>query len=142
MAATVTLFAADSFDGTWKLNVTKSKFGSGPQWKSRTLLIESDGEVRKYRSESVNADGTTVSGLNESKYDGKDYPLPGSNGARTVALARINENTFETTFKRDGNVYEVNRSVVSADGKRMTTHRKALNARGEWYAAVYVFDKQ
>ncbi len=83
-----------------------------------------------------------LSGLNETKYDGKDYPLPGSKDSRTVALKRIDSQTFETTFKRNGKVYEVNRSTVSNNGKVMTTTRKAINAKGDWYTARYIFEKE
>ena len=73
-----TLVAADSAIGTWKLNVAKSKYTPGPSPKSATITYEETADGIKRTGESVDAEGKTTSFEYTAKYDGKDYPVTGS----------------------------------------------------------------
>ena len=59
-------------------------------------------------AEFVNADGTrTTVQYTEANFDGKDYPLTGSQfGADTVSLKRIDRRTTERTDKKGGKVIQ------------------------------------
>jgi hypothetical protein len=128
--------------GTWKINLAKSKYNPGPPPKAQTLTIEPSGEGEKVTSEMTNADGTQAKVQYTAAFDGKDYPITGSNVADTVALTRIDARTSERTDKKGGKVIQVFRRVVSADGKTMTVTIKGTSATGEPMNNVVQFDKQ
>ena len=128
--------------GTWKLNVAKSKYSPGPPPQSQTLKVEPSGQGEKITSEVVNADGTRTTTQYTANFDGKDYPLTGSQVADTVSLKRIDARTTERTDKKGGTVAVTIRRVVSADGKTMTATVKGKNAQGQEMSNVVVFEKQ
>jgi hypothetical protein len=137
--------AIDPRIGTWKLNVTKSKYSPGPAPQSLTVKVEPSGQGgEKVTAEFVNADGTrTTTQYTETNFDGKDYPLTGSQfGADTVSLKRIDKWTTERTDKKGSTVVQTLRRVVSQDGKTMTVTTKGTNAQGQAMNNVGVFDKQ
>jgi len=107
--ATLSAQASDPRIGTWKLNVAKSKYSPGPAPQSLTLKVEPSGQGgEKVTAEFVNADGTrTTVQYTEANFDGKDYPLTGSQfGADTVSLKRIDTRTTERTDKKGGKVIQ------------------------------------
>ena len=55
-----------------------------------------------------------------AKLDGTDAPYKGSYGTDTVSVKKIDAHTIEETDKRGGQVVEVDRMTVSANGKTMT----------------------
>ena len=135
--------ASDPRIGTWKLNVAKSKYSPGPAPQSLTVKVEPSGQGEKVTAEFVNADGTrTTVQYIEANFDGKDYPLTGSQIANTVSLKRIDARTTERTDKKGDKVVQVLTRVVSQDGKTMTVTTKGTNAQGQAVNNVGVFDKQ
>jgi hypothetical protein len=104
LALGMTLWAADPAIGTWKLNVAKSKYTPGPTPKSATLTYEETADGIKRTGESVDADGKTTSFEYTAKFDGKDYPITGSDLYDAISLKRINEQTAEGTLKKSGKV--------------------------------------
>jgi hypothetical protein len=65
-----------------------------------------------------------------ARYDGKDNPVSGSPDFETVALPRIKARTVASTRKKGGKVVQTWRSVVSKDGKRLTSTARGTNAKG------------
>src|ERR1700681_3361868 len=82
--------AADPVEGTWKLNVSKSKFSPGPAPKDETRVYEAQGEGIKATVRTIDADGHTTTIHIAANYDGKDYPVTGASDHDAVALKRIN----------------------------------------------------
>jgi hypothetical protein len=128
--------------GTWKLNVEKSKYSPGPAPQSVTMKIEAAGEGEKATTEGVNAAGTATMTQYTAQYDGKDYPITGSQNADTVALKRIDARTLERTDKKGDKMVATSTRVISADGKTMTVTTKGTNAQGQAVNNVTVWDKQ
>ena len=128
--------------GTWKLNVAKSQFNPGPANQSLTVKVEPSGQGEKVATEAVNADGTRTATQYTANFDGKDYPLTGSQVADTVSLKRVDARTTERTDKKGGTVAQTLRRVVSQDGKTMTVTLKGKNAEGQDVNNVLVFEKQ
>jgi hypothetical protein len=129
--------------GTWKLNVAKSKYSPGPAPQSLTVKVEPAGQGEKTTTDFVNADGTRTTTQYTANFDGKDYPLTGSQlGADTVSLKRIDARTTERTDKKGGKVVQTLTRVVSQDGKTMTVTTKGTNAQGQAVNNVVVFEKQ
>ena len=77
-----------------------------------------------------------------ANFDGKDYPLTGSQNADKVSLKRIDARTTERTNKKGDKVVTTVTQVVSQDGKTMTTTVKGTNAQGQAVDNVLVFEKQ
>jgi hypothetical protein len=130
--------------GTWKLNVTKSKYDPGPAPKSLTRTVETQGDGIKYTFDGVSADGKAVAYGFAVKFDGKDNPIMGSmpSGADSIAAKRIDSNNYEATLKKGGKVIGMSKVTVSKDGKVTTVDSKGTNAAGEKTHDVQVYDKQ
>lgn len=139
---------SDPFVGTWKLNLSKSKYNNPAQApKSLTRFTEAIENGVKVRNEMVAADGSTVVYGWTLTYDGTDSPITGAggmpgNGADTIATKRINSHTTEATNKKAGKVVNTARSVVSKDGKVMTITLKGTDINGKPRIIINVFEKQ
>src|SRR5262245_25049400 len=120
----------DPLLGTWKLNLTKSNSnGSGPSSVRKYEPFERDGI--KLTIDTTNADGTHTTGGYSGHFDGKDYPVQGSN-ADAVSLQRLDAFTFEATLKRRGKVVNVVHHVLSKDGRTLTTTVSGSNTAVVW----------
>jgi len=137
-----TLVAADPTVGTWKLNTAKSKYRPGPEPTSATIKYEETADGIKRMGESVDADGNKTTFEYTAKYDGKDYPVTGSDTIDMIALKRINDRTTEATLKKSGKVVSTARRVVSKDGKMLTLTITGTNAKGQKMKNIAVYDKQ
>src|SRR5260370_18326823 len=136
------LWAADPALGTWKLNGAKSKYSPGPAPKSATITYEETTDGIKRTGENVDAEGKTTSFTYTAKYDGKEYPVSGSDDFDTIVLKRINDNTTEATLKKSGKVVSTARRLVSKDGKMLTLTISGTNAKGEKMHNTAVYEKQ
>jgi hypothetical protein len=143
LVTTSTLWAADPFVGTWKLNLAKSKFSPGPPPKNLTVTYEATENGIKATTEGVNAEAKPVATTYTATYDGKDTSVTGSGAPYdTIALKRIDPNTVEVTTKKGGKVMGNGKRVVSKDRKVLTVTTKGTNAKGEATNNVAVYDKQ
>jgi hypothetical protein len=132
---------SDALNGTWKLNVAKSKYSPGPAPKSQTVKIEGTDQARKITVDVAPATGSDqhweVSGPS-----GKDLPITGNNpNADTYVVKRINANTLEAQYKLAGKPTITQTAVVSADGKTLTVTGKGTDAKGQTVNNVVVYDK-
>jgi hypothetical protein len=134
--------AADPTDGTWTLNLAKSKFSPGPapQSHTRTYATTAQGVALSYTV--VAADGSKSSGQSNYKYDGKDYPITGSTDYDTLAVTRIDAYTAKSVQKKNGKQIGTTTRTVSKDGKVLTLTSKGTSAAGAAFNNVLVFDKQ
>lgn len=141
--AAMMAFGADNSLGTWKLNLEKSTFTPGPApAKSITLKREAaEGGVRTTATVGLgNGDPTTSSSI--AKYDGKYYSVPNAPWD-TVSNEQVDANTFAATTKKTGGKYSsTSRTVISNDGKTMTTTSSGTDNEGKPFNNNAVFDKQ
>lgn len=141
------LFAADPFAGTWKLNVAKSKLGGpGPAPKELTVLIEDQGDRAAVTGKGTASDGSPISNKytvvrtgGEATYS-EGAPPPGV--SLVFAKRKADTNTAVSTTMKDGKVLDTTRGVVSADGKTMRLTVKGTDAQGKPFESVQMFDKQ
>src|ERR1043165_7252170 len=105
--------------GTWKMNLSKSKYQVGSLPQSRTLKFEKVTGGLKVTSNLLDVDGPVHLEFT-AKYDGKDVVMYGPVAGVTIAMKRIDANTLETEQKNNGVSTVVSRFVVSSDGKTMT----------------------
>ena len=121
--------------------MAKSKI-SGPPPQSNTLKIEAAGKGEKITTEGVNAQGGRTATEYTANFDGKDYPLTGSQIANTVSLRRINSRITIRTDKKDGKVIQTLTRIVSEDGKTLIVWATGTNAQGDPIDNVAVWEKQ
>src|SRR5260370_31281537 len=89
----VTLWSSDPAIGTWTLNTAKSKYSPDPAPKSATITFEETADGVKRTGESIDADGNKSSFEYTAKYDGKDYPVSGSDLYDAIPLKLPNHHT-------------------------------------------------
>jgi hypothetical protein len=136
------LWAADPHVGTWKLNVAKSRISSGAADRSAVVVCTVQDSGTKLLSDGVDADGKPFHAEFTAKYDGKDYPFKGESDIDTVALRRIDANTWSEVLKKDGKEVVSGQNAISKDGKTMTRTVKGKTATGQDINNTIVYDKQ
>lgn len=135
-------FAADNWVGTWKLDVAKSTFSPGPAPKSLTLKFEASPAGIKLTSDGIDGQGKTTHGGYVAKFDGQDVPWAGNPDADVASPKRINDNTYENTWKKGGKVTVTAKAVVSADGKTLTITQTGTDSQGKTVGNIAVYNKQ
>jgi hypothetical protein len=138
---------SDPWVGTWKLNLSKSKYDPGPPPKSMTLKIEPmPGGAFKHTFDGVDAKGQTTHSERVGKFDGNEVPVQAVLPATTVVITnvfkRIDDHSFEAVAKRDGKVAGTTRIVISRDGKTLTSTATGKNPEGQTTTTTSVWDKQ
>lgn len=130
--------------GTWKLDLTKSKYDPGPAPKSLTRTVEAQGDGVKYSFAGVAADGTPIAYGFSVEFNGKDNPISGSmpTGADTIAATRVDATHYVATLKKAGKVIGTSKVAVSKDGKITTVDATGTNPAGVKTHDVQVYEKQ
>jgi hypothetical protein len=141
--SSISLFGADNSIGTWKWNTAKSKSTPTPANPIANLTITYtpvDGGAKSVVT-GKRKDGTVIDSTATIKYDGKEYPVAGAPWDVT-SVKQIDANTF--TFesrKKDGKYHVTGKTVISKDGKTMTTTTKGTNTEGKPSTSKIIWDK-
>lgn len=135
-------FAADNWLGTWKVDLTKSKYSPGPAPKSYILKFEATPGGIKFTGDGVDADGKASHSMFLSKFDGKDVPYEGNPDADTASPKKVDDNSYDNPWKKGGKATVTAKVAVSADGKLMTITQTGTNAKGEAVNNTIVYNKQ
>ena len=112
------VFAADPWEGTWKLNESKSKFTPGTD--KDTKIVYNSRLIRDkvtVTTDGLEGDGTPIHSEWKGKFDGKDYAITGDPDANMRSYEKINDRTLSMTAKKGADVVLQGLIVVSADGK-------------------------
>jgi hypothetical protein len=119
--------AADLFSGEWTQDEGKTRLRQG-----LTLKIEGDGNG-----------GVRFSGdfSYSARFDGKEYDLKNSVND-SVSLQLVDAHTVDSTYRRDGQITQKDRWVVSADGAGMTLTTSGTLETGQQVKETLVFRKQ
>ena len=136
--------------GRWQMNGSKSVFDPGPAPASQTRVYEILQDARgpafdmlKATQTNILPDGSKSVGEYSARFDGTDHPATGSPVYDSIALTRVDTNTFDALLKRAGKVVQTARNAVSADGRMMTVTVKGADAAtGRTFTTVIVLDKQ
>lgn len=143
--AAVAAMAADNSVGTWKVNIAKSKYTPPPMpLKSYTMVREPSAGVVKVKITGERTDGTPITAGYSAKPDGSETAVTGTGTPYdTIAIKQVDANTFTADAKKkDGKYRATFRSVISSDGKTMTTTGKGTDTNGAPMALTLVYDKQ
>ena len=128
--------------GTWALNLSKSRFDPGPPPKSLMVRFQPDPKGVKNTSELVDAEGKKSTVVYAAAYDGKDYPVTGSDTVDTVLLRKHDNGKVERVDKKAGVVVQSFLRSISEDGRTMTVTHKAKGANGALQHNRLVFDRR
>jgi len=122
-----TKVANDLFAGEWTEDLSKTRLRQG-----LVLKIEADGQ-----------DGVHFSGefSYTARFDGKEYDLKNS-GNDTVTLALVDAHTVDSIYRRDNQITQKDRWMVSADGQQMTLTTTGTLEGGQQVTEKLVFRKQ
>jgi hypothetical protein len=142
LAISLDFRADDAIVGTWKLNVAKSKFDPGPAPKSGTVKYEASSGGIKRTGETIEADGKRTSIEYTAKYDGKDYPVTGSEFFDSIAVKQTKDRTVEATLKKGGKAVRTAKREISHDGNVMTIIITGISPEGEKFHNIAVYNKQ
>lgn len=134
--------AKDHWLGTWKLDAAKSTFSPGPAPKTLTLKFEETKDGIKLTSDGVGADDAATHGEYVSKFDGKDVPWTGNPDADMASAKKINDHSYENTWKKGGKATMNAKVVVSADGKTLTVNQTGTNSKGQAVSNMAVYSRQ
>jgi hypothetical protein len=117
----------DPFAGDWTQDMSKSRMRQG-----LALKIEADGTggVRFAGGFSYSA-----------RFDGKEYDVKNSSND-TVSLQLVDAHTVDSTYRRDDQITQKDRWVVSADGAEMTLTTSGTLETGQQVKEKMVFRKQ
>jgi hypothetical protein len=119
--------ANDLFAGEWTQDLSKTRLRQG-----LALKIEADGK-----------DGVRFSGefSYTARFDGKEYDLKNS-GNDTVTLQLVDAHTVDSVYRRDDQITQKDRCVVSGDGAGMTLTTSGTLATGQQVKETLAFRKQ
>jgi hypothetical protein len=119
--------AVDLFAGEWTEDLSKTRLR-----QVTPLKIEANG-----------TDGVRFSGdfSYTARFDGKEYDLKNSTND-TVSLQIVDAHTVDSTYRRDDQVTQKDRWVVSADGAEMTLTTTGTLETGQQVKEKMVFRKQ
>ena len=135
-----TLWAADPFVGTWKMNPAKSAY-SLPLDKSYTITIAAQDNGCKVVQDFVTADEKALRRSWSAKYDGKFYPVTAPD-ADAISLKKPTPNTVEYVLKKNGKEAWSGRAAVSADGRTMTDKGGGKDANGKPFTYSLFMERQ
>jgi hypothetical protein len=139
------LFAADPFAGTWKLNLAKSKYG-GPMKppKNEAIFILEQGDQRVDTAKGVRADGSPISIQNTFTNTGGEVQSLGFPAGTSVIVAerKADSRTTDWTITLPSRMRLTEHDVVSDDGKTMTSTLKGTDGQGQPFVSVIVYDRR
>jgi hypothetical protein len=132
---------SDSSLGTWKLNVAKSTFGSGPAPKSETRTYSEISMGTHVVIESEDASDKKNKAETLLTHNGQPQKIVGNADFDSVTTRRLDK--YETTadLLRNGKVIGTLRRLVSKDGKSMTINQKVTRPDGTTETSMGFYER-
>jgi hypothetical protein len=132
----------DPILGTWKLNRSKSKYIPGPAPRSQTRTYRETPDGIFVTIETIDPNGRHLPDIKfPERYDGKDYPITGSNIGDALVLIRINNYVAEATMKHAGMVVATTRRIITDNGKTLMLIYQETSAEHP-VDNIIVYDRQ
>lgn len=139
-ASVAVCFAGDVQMGMWKLNDTMSKF-SPSSAKNTTVVYAPAGDSVKVTVDGVDPNGKPTHNEWTGKFDGKDYPVTGDPTSDMRSYMKVDDHTLTLTVKMAGKVTMTGEVVASADGKTRTLTINGIDAKGQKFTNVAVYNR-
>lgn len=137
-----TLFAADPFVGTWKMNPAKTKYKVGTAPKEQSVTITESGGDLTIKVAGTAADGKKISISYTVPSAGGTGKILESSSYDGISGKRLGPNEREISYMKGGKAVYTTRSKVSADGNVLSVSVKGVNAVGQTVDAEVAYDKQ
>ena len=102
------------FTGSWRLNLSKSKYNLAPPPKSARLTLKPDGSLTV---DAVEADGKPFQ-WSAPWSDGREVPIEGIDNGTMVAT--YGRDSFDHQIKIKGKVVAMAHGILSANGRVLT----------------------
>jgi hypothetical protein len=128
--------------GTWKLNLSKSRFDPGPAPRSQTRIYESTPDGTKTTIRTVTATGQIIVAGSTTRPDGKAYPYYGNPNWDSIIPSTVSELESRSELVRAGKVIGHFSRVVSADHQTMTVHHTLTTASGAMENDTEIYERQ
>ncbi len=130
------LYAADPWEGTWKLNESKSKLTRGTDKDTKIVYNSSQiPDKVTVTTDGVEGDGTPVHSEWKGRFDGKDYEVTGDPDADMRSYTKLNDRTLSMVAKKAGKIVVYGLILVSADGKSQDVRLTSPDAVTDVYDA-------
>jgi len=117
--------ANDLFTGEWTEDLSKTRLRQG-----MPLKIEAEGNGVRFSGDFSYF----------ARFDGKEYDLKNSRND-TVTLQLVDAHTVDAIYRRDDQITQRDRWIVSADGTRMTLTTAGTLESGQHIKETLVFQK-
>jgi hypothetical protein len=105
--------------GTWRLDVTRSRYTPGPAPRAETRIYARDAAGMTGKIERHYADGRKE--VIEYRADAdRDSPVSGTQAYDMARFRRVDDQTTEAVLSHAGRVYGYARRILSADGETLT----------------------
>ena len=128
--------------GTWRLNPGKSSERSTPSpYKRVTLRIEPGADGLSVIYDMVGTRGGVTHLEWTGRFDGRDYPVQGSDAAITNAYRLTGDRSYDIIVKVDGAVAATVAVEISADGRTMTVDTNERGREGKTVRTTAVYDR-
>jgi hypothetical protein len=137
------------FDGAGKVTThviyLYERKGGGPgfasDWVSTSQQMDTPYvvQVRPYEQDGLSIINSAEGSTTNVKFDGKDYPNPGSRAKSVTSAQRVDARTVELTVRVGGKVVDTQEIGVSEDGKTLTM---TVHLTGRSEPNVLVFERE
>ena len=129
--------------GTVKRNNASSKFDPGPAPTTvATARFETVNGITRLTNDGVNAQGEKTHTVVMVQFDGKEHAVEGAAMPATLTFKWIDDRTIQWITKVNGQMMRTTHDVLSRDGKTHTATTIGLNAQGQMFYNVAVWEKQ
>jgi hypothetical protein len=130
----------DPFNGTWKLDVSKSHFSPGPAPSSETVTIAPH-RVSVHDAIKIEGEERTADWSYTVAQEGQPARISGRGENSTVISKRVNGNTIEDTWNFNGLILH-GQGVLSNNGKTMCYTLTGTSRDGQSVHDVEIFKKE
>jgi hypothetical protein len=139
-----TLYAADLFTGTWKLDTAKSKYESGPAPKEVTLMVQEGKDTNDVTVKGTDGSGKPLAThLTHPTHGGPITFLEGGpTDGSTESVKIVDANTRHVTTMQSGKEVATEHITLSADGKTIREVTKGTLPSGKPFTDVAIYEKQ
>jgi hypothetical protein len=134
--------AATAFEGTWRLDISRSRFNPGPPPHEVVRTYSVDGDMVTMTIKGTRADDSVIEARAQFRLDGTDYGYVGTSPLDTVSVTAIDARTWVATAKKQGHFLSRSTFTVSADGRTLTQKLKGHHSNGKPVDDMQVYGRQ
>ena len=136
------LWAGDPLIGTWKLNVSESKYGTVAPPKNQTRKYEPQADGLMVTVVTIPRSGPATTFQYLANPDGEEHSVAGNPDVDSLTLKRVDMLTAEGTLLFHGKVRGTILRVLSPDGQMMTIAYQYTDYKGKVFQQTTVFNKE